>query len=196
MPERGGAERRDADAGAADGREADSAIANARLGALRQMARGRTPLEMIGVLGPAIAMLWAGLAIGGNVIAPAAKFTTDVPREALLQVGVAQFAWVGYAEWALALVWVLGMWPRRRSRIVRMLAVPVVLLLIQKLGVLPPLHARTEAAIAGDDAGDSALHVVYAALEGLKIAVLLVIGLVGAVVHSPRRIVPSADPDA
>ena len=136
-------------------------------------------------MGPAIAMFWAGIALAGNVIAAGSKFTTDVERTDLLEVGMVQFAWTGYVEWGLAALWLLAMWPRRRSRVVVMLAVPVVLFLIQKLGVYPLLNDRTLATIAGEDLDESPLHVVYAALEGVKIAALVVIGLVGAIVHRP-----------
>ena len=154
---------------------------------LRQRLGGRNPLEVIGFLGPGIAMLWAGVALAGNVIAAGSKFTTGLPRPELLEVGIVQFAWTGYVEWVLAAVWLLGMWPRRRSRIVVIFAVPVALLLIQKLGVHPPLNERTLATIAGEDPGDSPLHIIYGALEGIKIAVLVTIGLVGTLVHRPRR---------
>ncbi|WP_084105997.1 hypothetical protein [Demequina sp. NBRC 110056] len=140
------------------------------------------------MLGPALAMLWAGIAIAGNVIAAGSKFTTDVPREDLLAVGVEQFTWAGYAEWALAAVWCVGLWNARRSRVLWVLAAPVVLLAVQKLGVYPPLNARTMATIAGESTGDSPLHAIYAALEGVKIALLVAIGVVGSILHSaPRR---------
>lgn len=140
------------------------------------------------MLGPAIAMLWAGIALAGNVIAAGSKFTTDVPREELLQVGVVQFAWTGYVEWALAAVWVVGLWNARRSRVLWLLVLPVVVLAVQKLGIQPGLSERTQATIAGETPDDSPLHVIYAALEGVKIAVLVAIGVVGSILHAaPRR---------
>src|SRR5690554_929982 len=98
---------------------------------LRERIAGRGPLEVLGFLGPAIAMFWAGIALAGNVIAASSKFTTDLERTDLLEVGMVQFAWTGYVEWVLAVLWLLAMWPRRRSRIVLLLAVPVGLFLIQ-----------------------------------------------------------------
>ena len=154
---------------------------------LRERLRGRSVPGVIGLLGPAFAMLWAGIAIAGNVIAAGSKFTTDVPGEDLLEVGVAQFTWTGYAEWAIAAIWVVGLWNARRSRVLWILAAPVVLLAVQKLGVYPPLHERTLATIAGEGTGDSPLHVVYAALEGVKIAVLVAIGVVGSILHAHPR---------
>ncbi|WP_297082531.1 hypothetical protein [uncultured Demequina sp.] len=164
----------------------DEPVSATRLG-LRSRLAGRSLPGVIGLLGPALAMLWAGIAIAGNVIAAGSKFTTDVPREDLLQVGVAQFTWTGYAEWALAAVWVVGLWNARRSRLLWVLAAPVAVLAVQKLGVYPPLHDRTVAAIAGEDTGDSPLHVVYAALEGVKIALLVGIGVVGSILHARPR---------
>lgn len=152
----------------------------------RERVGGRRPLEILGFLGPVIAMFWAGIALAGNVIAAGSKFTTGLPRADLLQVGVVQFAWTGYVEWVLVAVWLLAMWPRRRSRIALFFAMPVVLFLIQKLGIHPFLHERTLATIAGEDVGDSPLHIIYGALEGVKIACLVAIGLVGALVHGPR----------
>lgn len=152
---------------------------------LRARLAGRSPLEVLGFLGPVIAMFWAGIALAGNVIAAGSKFTTDVERTDLLEVGMVQFAWTGYVEWGLAAIWLLALWPRRRARIGLLLAVPLVVFLIQKLGVHPLLNDRTLATIAGEDLDDSPLHVIYAALEGVKIAALVVIGLVGSIVHRP-----------
>lgn len=150
---------------------------------LRERLASRSPLEILGFLGPVIAMFWAGIALAGNVIAAGSKFTTDVERTDLLEVGMVQFAWTGYVEWGIAVIWLLAMWPRRRARIVLLLAAPVVLFLVQKLGVHPFLNERTLATIAGEELDDSPLHVTYAALEGVKIAALVAIGLVGAIVH-------------
>ncbi len=143
-------------------------------------------LRTLGLLGPAIAMLWAGVAFAGNVIAAGSKFTTELARTDLLEVGIVQFAWVGATEWVIAAVFVLASVARWRSRVVWLLAVPVVIFAVQQWGVHPLLHERTLATIAGEELGDSPLHVVYAALEGVKLIVLVVIGVLGTLVHRGR----------
>lgn len=155
-------------------------------------------LRKLGLLGPGIAMLWAGIAIGGNAISAGVKFSTDVPRVDLLQVGEVQLQAVGIAEAVMCVLLVLAAWSRRKSKVIWLLTVPVVLFLIQQLVVYPPLHERTLATIAGQDPGDSQLHLVYGALEGLKIVALLLIGVMGTLVHAPRKAAPAApgEPDA
>lgn len=149
-------------------------------------------LRKFGLLGPGLAMLWAGIAVAGNVIVAGAKFTTDVARTDLLQVGEAQFQAVGIAEAVMCVLFLLAAWPRRHSKVIWLLAIPVVVFLIQEFLVYPPLHERTLAKIAGADPGDSPLHVIYAALEGVKIALLVLIGVVGTLVHAPRKAAASA----
>ena len=49
-----------------------------------------------------LAFVWAGLSLGGNLIAAPAKFqVADLPLPIALQVGRAQFTWLGNAEWVL-----------------------------------------------------------------------------------------------
>lgn len=151
-------------------------------------------LRKFGLLGPGLAMLWAGIAIAGNVIVAGVKFSTDVPRVDLLQVGEVQFQAVGVAEAVICILFILAAWPRRRSKVIWLLAVPVVLFVIQEFIVFPPLHARTLQTIAGQDPGDSPLHIVYGALEGVKIIALLTIGVMGTLVHAPRG--PAVEPAA
>ncbi|WP_061963819.1 hypothetical protein [Demequina aurantiaca] len=152
-------------------------------------------LRRFGLLGPGLAMLWAGLAIAGNVIVAGVKFTTDVPRVDLLKVGEVQFQAVGIAEAVVCALFLLAAWPRRTSKVIWLLLAPVVLLLIQEFVVYPPLHERTLATIAGEDPDDSPLHIIYGALEGIKIILLLAIGVLGTLVHAPRStaVDPAAD---
>ena len=57
-----------------------------------------------------VGLLWAGLSLGGNLIAAPAKFqVSDLGLALALQVGRAQFTWLGYAEWVfLATLAVVG----------------------------------------------------------------------------------------
>lgn len=144
-------------------------------------------LRKIGLLGPGLAMLWAGIAIAGNVLLPAVKFNAEVGRIDLLRVGHEQFFWAGVLEAAVCVVFALGIWPRRTSKVLWLLLVPVVLFAIQRFALYPLLNERTVAKIAGEDLGASPLHAIYAVIEAAKIAVLLAIGVVGALVHAPRK---------
>lgn len=67
----------------------------------------------------AIALVWAGVSLGGNMVAATAKFQADmVSRADLLRVGQAQFGWLGYTEAiALAAMVIAMVWcPCSRTR--------------------------------------------------------------------------------
>ena len=149
-------------------------------------------LRKIGLLGPGLAMLWAGFAMAGNVLLPAVKFNADVGRIDLLRVGHEQFFWAGVAESVICVVFLLAMWSRRNSKVIWLLAAPVLILLVQRYLLYPMLDERTLAQIAGETVGDSPLHAIYAVLEAVKIALLLAIGVVGTLVHAPRETVTAS----
>lgn len=125
----------------------------------------------------AILLLWAGLALGGNVIAAPAKFQVDsLTLSQLLQVGRAQFAWLGLAELAFASVAVLlSAFVDWRLRIPVLIA--VMLFGIQHFGLQPLLEARTNVIVSGAPAPESSLHLWFIAIELAKMVTLLTGGL-------------------
>ena len=133
----------------------------------------------------AIMLIWAGLALGGNTIAASAKFQVDdLTLGQLLQVGRAQFAWLGIAEMVCAgLVVILAALATGR---VRMWALAAVMLLgLQQFGLQPMLEARTTLIISGTPAPHSALHLVFILVEAAK-TVLLLTGGIGHLVAIHR----------
>ena len=129
------------------------------------------------ILVPVVALVWAGVTIGGSLIAAPAKFdapSLDLPTA--LEVGRAQFFWVGIAEGALcaALIAVLVF----RPPVARWwLAPPVLVFALQQLVLMPLLDARTVRTIAGESVGESPLHHIFAVLEVLKVAALIAAGI-------------------
>ena len=123
-----------------------------------------------------IALIWAGLAIGGSMIATPAKFLApSLTLPVALDVGRVQLFWIGIGEALLcacllvALAWNVG----ARSR---WLFFAVLLFTAQRLALMPALDEHTLRVIAGEPAGSS-LHAVYVFLEVIKVVVLLVAGL-------------------
>ena len=50
----------------------------------------------------ALPLLWAGVSLGGNLVAAPAKFqVAALEMPVALQVGRAQFTWIAYIEWAI-----------------------------------------------------------------------------------------------
>jgi hypothetical protein len=131
------------------------------------------------VLAPAIALIWAGVALGVAMIAAPAKFQApSLTLPVALDVGRAQFLWGGISEGVLCVAFVVALalfggikW--------RWAVLPVVLYAIQRLVVMPPLDARTVQIIAGETLAPSNLHLVFITLEVAKIVVLIAVGVVG-----------------
>ncbi len=118
-------------------------------------------------------LIWAGAAIGANLVATPAKFlVADLTRPVALQVGRMQFLWVGYVEYALAAVALLTL-PAVRPAIRGGVGFAIFILVIQRLGVLPQLSARTDLIVSGQSLEASRLHIVFIVLEILKVCALL-----------------------
>lgn len=131
------------------------------------------------MLPSATALVWAGASLGGSLIATPAKFQApSLTMPTALEVGRAQFQWVGVGEGALAVVLIVSMLTIGKLDW-RLAAAPLVLFAIQRLGVMPILDARTLQVIAGQDVGPNSLHLIYIGLEIAKFLALLVVGLGG-----------------
>ncbi len=127
-----------------------------------------------------IALLWAGLVIGGSLIAAPAKFQVEaLTMPVALQVGRAQFLGVTVAELGcLATILVLFFVNRRSWNKLHVFCITLVVVAFaaQHLALMPILQARSERIIAGETVGESSLHLIYVVLEVLKVIALLVSG--------------------
>ena len=134
-------------------------------------------MRRVPTLAPVLLLLWAGVTIGGSLIAAPAKFgapSLDLPTA--LEVGREQFFWVGVAEGA-ACAALIGALVFRAAGAVWWLWVPVGLFAVQRLVLMPLLDARTVRAIAGESLPDSYLHLVFVVLEFVKVAALVAGGI-------------------
>lgn len=136
-----------------------------------------------------LAWLWAGVSLGGNLIAAPAKFqVSELTTAQLLRVGRAQFDWLGSAEWALlaAAVAVLA-W--RRCRPSPLMVMLVVVFLCQQWWLHPLLQARTNVILSGGTPPPGLGHLVFVLTEISKFVLLCVIGWHAAEI--PRRTLKS-----
>lgn len=130
-----------------------------------------------GVLVPLLALIWAGVSLGGSLVAAPAKFRApSLTRPTALEVGRAQFLWVGVTE-AILCVALVGALLSGTTDAWKWLVVPIVILAIQRLVVMPPLDARTRRLIRDEPVGPSRLHLVYVVLEVVKFASLIAGGV-------------------
>ena len=122
-----------------------------------------------------LAFVWAGLSLGGNLIAAPAKFqVADLTMPVALQVGRAQFSWLGYAEWALlaallVCIILIG------QRITLLYLLPAGLFAAQQLVIMPLLNQRSDLIIAGSAPPEGSWHLAFILAEAAKFAVLLAI---------------------
>ena len=128
------------------------------------------------ILFPVFAFVWAGVSLGGSLVAAPAKFRApSLTRPVAFDVGRAQFLWVGITEAVLCVglvcALVLG-----TGDAWKWLVVPIALFVIQRFVVMPPLDARTRRLIREEQVGPSHLHRAYVALEVVKFASLVVGG--------------------
>ncbi|MGI9290352.1 MAG: hypothetical protein ACR2QG_03635 [Gammaproteobacteria bacterium] len=120
-----------------------------------------------------LAAIYIGLIIGVSFFAAPIKFTAEgVGLNQLLAVGKVTFQAFTWIELVAYCLLVAVTWRVRNSKVLLSMVVLLLLLLVQKLGVLPVLDVALDRTVAGEAEGDSSLHTVYVVLEVLKIAVL------------------------
>lgn len=136
-------------------------------------------MNRLSSLAPGVALVWAGVSLGGSLIAAPAKFQApSLTLPTALEVGRAQFLWVGIGEGILCAAFLLALVLFRGVNW-GLAVIPVLLFAVQRLVVMPPLDARTLQVIAGQDVGESGLHVVFIILEVAKFLALGAAGFVG-----------------
>lgn len=119
-------------------------------------------------------LIWVGTSISANMIAAPAKFqVADLTRSMALQVGRAQFLWVGYFELVLAATALIS-FATECSRVRVMVCLAVALFVIQRFVVLPQLSGLTDQVVSGETTGGSKLHLIFIGLEVVKILALVV----------------------
>ncbi|MBW4707467.1 hypothetical protein KX928_06675 [Roseobacter sp. YSTF-M11] len=124
----------------------------------------------------ALSFLWAGVSLGGNLIAAPAKFTVEtLPLPLALQVGRAQFHWLGYAEVILALM-LVAMSPRITRRSGLTMLVALCALAAQQGVLLPQLSARTDLIVSGQTPAGTSPHLIFVCAEAVKFAALIATG--------------------
>lgn len=135
-------------------------------------------MQRLSPLAPALTMLWAGVSLGGNIIAAPAKFQVhSLATEELLLVGRAQFSWLGTTE--LCIAGVLGLvLVATRLTPSSMLIIATVLLFVQQFVWQPALQARSDLLQAGAALPNSHLHLIFVVAEIAKFALLASAGLV------------------
>jgi hypothetical protein len=129
------------------------------------------------LLAIALPFVWLGLVLGISVLETPLKFRAPGITLALgLAIGRLVFRALNRVELVLAVALTLVVAQRARSWPLVVLGVTDALLLAQVLWLRPRLDRRALRIIAGDEAPASSLHLVYIALEGVKVVLLPVIG--------------------
>lgn len=117
--------------------------------------------------------LWAGLALGGNLIAAPAKFqVASLTTAELLLVGRAQFGWLGYAEMTLAAAIITAALVLRRLPSLGLIAA-LPIFGLQQIVLTPLLQARSDLMQTGVMPPESHAHLVFIAAEVLKLGLLI-----------------------
>lgn len=138
--------------------------------------RGRLVLEL------AAAMLWIGLLLGVSFLATPAKFLApSLSLAVALAVGRQTFGVFNKVEWALAILLLVLVVIGSRTWLSLFGAVVLAaMVVVETIWLLPVLDQRVGLIIAGRQPPQSSLHVVYIALQILKLAVLCGLAAIAA----------------
>lgn len=144
----------------------------------------KLPAEKLALI---IAAIYVGLLLGVSFFAAPIKFTADnVGMEQLLAVGKVtfqSFTWVEFAAFALLVASTMKI---RVNKVMVCMALLLLLLLIQKFGVLPGLDSRLDQTVAGSRPESSNLHNVYVILESIKLVILCYLTLALATIEANK----------
>lgn len=132
--------------------------------------------------------LWVGMLIGVSFIATPVKFTAPaLEYGAALDVGRVTFSLFSKIEWGavavLALVVIFAEFPAWAVIITSTL---LACLAVQSAWLLPVLSERVAAVIAAAPAPASYHHAIYAALEALKLALLIAFAITATVKNQSK----------
>jgi hypothetical protein len=135
--------------------------------------------DVTGRLCGKLVLLWSGLSIGVAFVATPAKFLApSLSLPVALDVGRETFQIYNAVEMALGVcVLVLAASSAARRRWLAWLAAPLLIVLVERLVLLPGLDARTIMVQRGAAPAGSWLHELYIWAEVVKLAVLLAAGL-------------------
>lgn len=93
----------------------------------------------------------------------------------LLEVGRAQFSWLGTIEWVIGAALVLSVLFGERRQLTILVSV-IILFLVQQLWAQPMLRERTDIILAGGAPPEGKLHLTFIGLEIAKFIALIVAG--------------------
>ncbi len=122
--------------------------------------------------------LWAGMVIGISFVAQPAKFKTpQLARIAALATGRQIFRSMHAAEAVLASACILLSIFSASQNADKPLYLATGILLMQVFALMPPLSRRVDLLLAGQELCGSSHHLIFAVLEVIKLALLIVFAL-------------------
>lgn len=132
-------------------------------------------------LGPAVvaatAFVWLGMVLGISFLEAPLKFRAPgVTLQLGLGIGRLVFGALNAVELGLAVVLVAALAWGRQGAPAALVGALVVLLVVQLRAVRPVLSRRSDRVLAGEPGSRSRAHVVYVALEIVKVGLLLGVG--------------------
>ncbi len=130
-----------------------------------------------------VPIFWLGMVAAISFIEAPVKFRAPGVTLAIgLGIGRKVFAALNFVEVVLAVVLSIA-WPFANTSGWELLVPVLVVLLVQVAVVRPPLTKRSNRILAGEDLPRSRIHLVYIALEVIKVGLLvaLTVGLLGQI---------------
>lgn len=129
------------------------------------------------ILQVGLPFFWAGAVVAISFMEAPLKFgAPNLTREVALEVGHIVFDALNKLEIAVAIVFALTLVFSRDRRVVLTFGLAALILLIQTVVLFPILDERTLAMARGETVPESSLHLIYIALEVVKLISLLVLG--------------------
>jgi hypothetical protein len=127
------------------------------------------------IIFPVLMAVWAGIIIGVSLISTPVKFQApSLPMKAGLEIGRYTFRFLGKVELCFLIAVVcVGAVVRLRWMTGVLLALVVIQIALQRFWLLPGLDRRVSNVLAGADPEFSMQHVVFAAMEAAKAALLI-----------------------
>jgi hypothetical protein len=127
----------------------------------------------------AVVFLWLGMVLAISFLEAPIKFRAPgVDLRIGLGIGRLVFRALNAVEVLLALVLATAvLLGETRDRVAWAAFAPILVLVVQLAGVRPLLTRRSDRVLAGNDDGGSRVHLLYIGAEVIKVAALVVVGV-------------------
>ena len=136
--------------------------------------------KLVSLIQVGVPFFWLGAVISISFMEAPLKFNApNLTREVALEVGHIVFDALNKLEIVLATSFALSLFWSRKTSVISIFSIPLLILVLQTAVLFPILDERTLAMSRGEAVPESSIHLIYIVVEVVKVLGLLILGSLG-----------------